>query len=66
MIEHQVDLVNVVAKECPVHNSSLQTAVDEETSSTVPESDFDFDDEAKKQEPVCICEAIENNISSSY
>ena len=66
MIKHQVDLVNVVAKECPIHNDNVRANVDDENLSTASDSTFDFDEDVAEQEPVCICEEIENNISSSY
>ncbi|WP_435275274.1 hypothetical protein ACMAZF_18995 [Psychrobium sp. nBUS_13] len=66
MIKHQVDLVNVVVKECPIHNENVQVAPDEENPSTATESAFDFYEEKVEQEPVCICETVDNNISSSY
>lgn len=66
MIKHQVDLVNVVAKDCPVHGNVNKEQPQQKQEITLSDSSFDFDDEGLTQRPTCSCEAQEQDNAATY
>jgi len=68
MIKHQVEVVNVITENCPLHRSSAQENAETEPdlpndSLAVESSQRTFDDDVMKDEVMCLCETDDENIS---
>jgi len=68
MIKHQVEVVNVITENCPLHGTSSQGGIEKSSelpkgSLTVDSSEGAFDDDVMKEEVVCLCETDDANIS---
>jgi len=53
MIKHQVELVDITSKECPLHSTRLDGALTKDEPT--PYSENDYFDEAQTQQ-ICLCD----------
>jgi len=68
MIKHQVEVVNVITENCPLHRSSTQENAENQSdlpndALVVESSQGTFEDDVMKDEVMCLCETDDENIS---
>ncbi|MGB0833303.1 MAG: hypothetical protein ACPGR2_02160 [Psychrobium sp.] len=66
MIKHQVDLVNVVAKDCPIHGDCVQLDTEEVSSELLSDAEFGFEDSSATQRQDCLCTSEEERTADNH